>query len=158
MIMFLFLFALWLVLNGRITLEICLFGLVIAGGVYAFCVKALGYHPRHERVYLRRAWLLVVYVFALIWEIFKANLSVMRIILTPQPEYEAAIVRLKVPLKNAFSRVLLANSITLTPGTVTVAERDGTFLVLCLEKEGGLAIPEWRLTRMLERWEGETWN
>ena len=38
MIMCVFLFALWLLLNGRVTVEICLFGVVIAGAVYAFCV------------------------------------------------------------------------------------------------------------------------
>ena len=42
MIMCVFLFALWLLLNGRVTVEICLFGVVIAGAVYAFCVYALG--------------------------------------------------------------------------------------------------------------------
>lgn len=153
MMMFTFLFALWLILNGRITLEICLFGVVIAGAVYAFCMKALGYSPRHEAMYLRRAWLYVVFVAKLVWEILKANIDVMKIILTPHPKYNAAIVRIHVPLKRQFSRVLLANSITLTPGTVTVAERDGDFLVLCLEKDSGLTIPDWTLTKLLKRME-----
>ena len=158
MLMFTFLFALWLILNGRITLEVCLFGIVIAGAVYLFCVKALGYHPSHEKVYLRRAGLYLLFVLRLIWEILKANIDVMKIILTPRPVYHAAIVRIHVPLREQFSRVLLSNSITLTPGTVTVAERDGDFLVLCLEKDGGLAIPDWSLTRLLKRMEGEKCN
>lgn len=154
MIMFLFLFALWIILNGRFTVEICLFGVVIAGAVYAFCVKKLGYSPRHEMRYLRRIGLLAVFLVTLVWEILKANLSVMKIILTPRPVYHAAIIRIHVPLREQFSRVMLSNSITLTPGTVTVAERDGDFLVLCLEKEGGLAIPDWNITRLLKRMEG----
>ena len=42
MVMCIFLFLLWLILNGKVTLEICLFGVVITGAVYAFCVAALG--------------------------------------------------------------------------------------------------------------------
>ena len=153
MLMFTFLFALWLILNGRITLEICLFGVVIAGAVYAFCVKALGYSPRHEKIYLRRFWLYGVFVVRLVWEILKANIDVMKIILTPRPVYHAAIVRIHVPLKRQFSRLLLANSITLTPGTVTVAEKDGDFLVLCLEKDG-----DWSMTKLLKRMEADEWK
>ena len=75
MIMCVFLFALWLLLNGRVTVEICLFGVVIAGAVYAFCVYALGYHPGHERRLLKRLGGYVVYVAVLIWEIVKANID-----------------------------------------------------------------------------------
>ncbi len=45
MLMCVFLFLLWLIFNGRVTLEICLFGVVVTGLVYAFCVAVLGYHP-----------------------------------------------------------------------------------------------------------------
>ena len=76
MIMCVFLFALWLLLNGRVTVEVCLFGVVIAGAVYAFCVYALGYHPSHEKRLLKRLGGYVVYVAMLIWEIIKANLAV----------------------------------------------------------------------------------
>ena len=95
--MFTFLFALWLILNGRITLEICLFGVVIAGAVYAFCVKALGYSPRHEKIYLRRFWLYGVFVVRLVWEILKANYPVGTVI-------EAPVVG--TPSFGAFVRIL----------------------------------------------------
>ena len=42
MLMCVFLFLLWLIFNGRVTLEICLFGVVVTGLVYAFCVAVLG--------------------------------------------------------------------------------------------------------------------
>lgn len=153
MVMCVFLFALWLLLNGRVTLEICLFGVVIAGGVYAFCVYALGYHPSHERRFIRRIGSYVVYFFTLVWEIIKANLAVIRIILSPGAEYHPAIVRLKVPLKENISRVLLSNSITLTPGTVTIEQKGDDFLVLCLDKASADSIPDWNLTRMLRKME-----
>ena len=54
MVMCIFLFLLWLILNGKVTLEICLFGVVITGAVYAFCVAALGCRPQTERRFLKR--------------------------------------------------------------------------------------------------------
>lgn len=158
MIMCVFLFALWLLLNGRVTVEICLFGVVIAGAVYAFCVYALGYHPSHEKRLLKRLGGYVVYAAVLIWEIIKANLAVIRIILAPNPTYHPAIVRMKIPFEKEISRVLLSNSITLTPGTVTIEQYGDEFLVLCLDKPNADSIPDWNLTRMLHKMEGEEWN
>ena len=68
MIMFLFLLGLWILLNGRITLEVVLFGVAIAALVYLFCVKVLGYHPRQERRLLKRLGMYIVYTVVLVWE------------------------------------------------------------------------------------------
>ena len=152
MIMCIFLFLLWIIFNGRITIEICLFGAVIAAAVYAFCVYALGYHPAHEKKILSRLGLYAVYAVTLVGEIVKANLAVMKVILT-KAEYHPAIVRIKVPLEENFSRVLLSNSITLTPGTVTVEQSGEEYLVLCLDKESAYDIPGWNLVRLLKKME-----
>lgn len=158
MVMLCFLFSLWLLLNGRITLEICLIGVVLVGAVYAFCIHALDYRPHFERRLLRKAALYVTYTFVLIWEILKANFGVMRIILTPKPDYHPAIVRVHVPLCKEISRVFLSNSITLTPGTVTVEEKDGSFLVLCLDKSNADTIADWNLVHILKKLEDTPWN
>lgn len=152
MVMCIFLFLLWVVLNGRVTVEICLIGLVLTAAVYAFCVYALGYHPRHEKKIIKRLAMYVVYFFMLVWEIFKANFAVLRTILVPPHRYDPAIVRLRVPLKENISRVFLSNSITLTPGTVTVAqEGEDEYLVLCLNKDDAQSIPEWSLVKYLRK-------
>lgn len=72
----------------------------------------------------------------------------------PKAAYRPAVVRLQVPLEEASSRVLLSNSITLTPGTVTIRQQEEEFLVLCLDKDGGEAIPDWNLVRILKKLEG----
>ena len=51
-----------------------------------------------------------------------------------------------------------SNSITLTPGTVTIEQSGDVFLVLCLDKPSADSIPDWNLTRMLQKMEGEEWN
>lgn len=153
MIMCVFLFALWLILNGRVTVEICIFGVVITALVYGFCVYALGYHPRHEKGVLKKLGLYVWYGIVLVGEILKANLSVMKVILIPPHKYHAAIVKMKVPFKKNISRVLLSNSITLTPGTVTVEQSGEDFTVLCLDKSAAADIPEWNLVKLLNKLE-----
>ena len=151
MVMCIFLFLLWLVLNGRVTVEICLIGVVLTAAVYAFCVYALGYHPRHERRIIRRLAREVVSFVMLVWEIFKANFAVLRTILIPPHRYDPAIVRLRVPLKENISRVILSNSITLTPGTVTVSQEGDEYVVLCLHKDDAQGIPDWSLVQYLRK-------
>ena len=77
MVMCIFLFLLWLILNGKVTLEICLFGVVITGAVYAFCVAALGCRPQTERRFLKRLGGYVVYGAILVREIIRANLELL---------------------------------------------------------------------------------
>ena len=81
-----------------------------------------------------------------------------RIILVPSHRYHPAIVRLRIPFAKNISRVLLSNSITLTPGTVTIEQYGDEFLVLCLDKPNADSIPDWKLTRMLRKMEGKEWN
>lgn len=97
----------------------------------------LGYHPRNERRVLGRLGRYLQYGATLVWEIVKANVQTMKVILSPKAAYRPAVVRLQVPLEEASSRVLLSNSITLTPGTVTIRQQEEEFLVLCLDKDGG---------------------
>lgn len=66
-----------------VTLEICLFGVVVTGLVYAFCVAVLGYHPRNERRVLGRLGWYLQYGATLVWEIVKANVQTMKVILSP---------------------------------------------------------------------------
>ncbi|MFR0787660.1 MAG: hypothetical protein ACLSHM_05415 [Vescimonas sp.] len=42
----------------------------------------------------------------------------------------------------------------MTPGTVTIRQHEEEFLVLCLDKDGGEAIPDWNLVRILKKLEG----
>ena len=74
------------------------------------------------------------YTVVLVWEIMKANVDVIRIILSPKMEIEPAVVTFKTDLKSEASLVTLANSITLTPGTFTAGLDDGDFVVVALDK------------------------
>lgn len=63
---------------------------------------------------------LLIYLVWLIWQIFKANLSVVARVLGPRSAIDPAIVRVRTNARTDLGKALFANAITLTPGTVTV--------------------------------------
>lgn len=133
--MFVLFFLIWVIFNGQLTAEIAAFGVVIAGVMYLFICKFLCYSPKYDLFFLKKFPLLIQYVFTLVIEIIKANLAVFRLIYTAEYELEPAIVHFQTDLRSTFARVLLANSITLTPGTITVSLQDDHYMVHCLDKE-----------------------
>lgn len=133
--MFILFFIIWVIFNGRLTVEIAAFGVIIAGMMYLFLCRFFNYSPRRDLFLLKKAPLLIRYLFTLVAEIIKANLAVFRLIYTAEYELEPAVVHFRTDLRTTFARVLLANSITLTPGTITVSLRDNEYTVHCLDKE-----------------------
>jgi len=131
--MFICFFALWVVLNGRWTTEIGVFGLVFAALAYAFTWKYMGYSPKVDFALFMRIPSAVRYGVNLIVEIIKANLTVCKMILRPDFTPEPQLVQFDVDLKKNRHLVALANSITLTPGTITVDLHDHHFLVHALD-------------------------
>ena len=131
--MFICFFALWVVLNGKWTTEIGVFGLVFATLAYAFTWKYMGYSPKVDIALVRRVPSAVRYGVNLIVEIVKANLVVCRMILKPDFSPEPQLVQFDVDLKKNRHLVTLANSITLTPGTITVDLHDNHFTVHALD-------------------------
>lgn len=132
--MYFIFFLIWIIFNGQFTLEIVAFGLVIAGGMYWFICKFLGYHPKTDLKMGKRLFQILHYVVVLIKEIIKANFAVIKMITSSRYEIEPAVVRFKTDLKSTPARILLANSITLTPGTITVLLENDEYVVHCLDK------------------------
>ena len=86
--MFILYFAMWVVLNGRWTTEIGIFGLVFAAAAYAFTWKYMGFGPKLDLALVRRAPSAISYGITLLVEIIKANLVVVRMILNGEKEPE----------------------------------------------------------------------
>jgi len=68
----------------------------------------------------------------LLWEILKSNLHVARVILDPRLPIQPSLIRVESTQRSDLGRVVFANSITLTPGTLTLDLRDGVILVHAL--------------------------
>jgi multicomponent Na+:H+ antiporter subunit E len=68
----------------------------------------------------QRYFWFMVYLFVFIWECIKANIDVAYRVLHPAMPIRPGIVRVKTTLKSDIAKMLLANSITMTPGTISV--------------------------------------
>lgn len=86
-------------------------------------------HPNH--LFLG----LVVYIPWLLWEIFKANIDIARRIVQPDLPIAPCVIRVKASQKTHLGQVIYANSITLTPGTVSVEVTEGEITVHALTRE-----------------------
>lgn len=133
--MYIVFFLLWIVLNGRLTIEIAVFGAVISAVMYIFICRFDGFSPRADRAFVKRAAVMLRYFVHMIGEIFIANLNVIRLVLSPKYEPEPCLVRFKTDLQTEAAQVLLADSVTITPGTITASLDDGTFIVHCLDSD-----------------------
>ena len=86
--MYLLFLAAWIIFNGNITLEIFIFGVVIAAVMLAFMCNFMDYSLKKElNVYKKSIWFLA-YVALLIREIVKANLAIIPRILTIEEEMD----------------------------------------------------------------------
>jgi len=131
--MFILYFALWVILNGRWTTEIGAFGVAFAAIAYLFSCKFMGYSMSLDFMLLRRAPHAARYAVMLLCEIIKANLTVMKMILDRNFEPQPHLVQFDANLRKSRHRVALANSITLTPGTITVSLDENHYVVHCLD-------------------------
>ncbi|MBE5801999.1 MAG: sodium:proton antiporter [Clostridiales bacterium] len=131
--MLLILFALWVLFNGRLTLEVALIGLVLSAVLCWFSYRFLGYSFRAEKKALRLIPAIAGYVWLLICEIVKSNLCLLRIIYLRKETLKPQLVTFRTPLKSNMARIVLSNSITLTPGTITCTLEEDTLTVHCLD-------------------------
>ena len=81
----------------------------------------------------------------------KANVAIIRIVLSPHMEITPCLVPVKTDLKSAGARAALANAITLTPGTITVDVKDDVLWVHALTAEMAEGLKDWHVARQLAR-------
>jgi multicomponent Na+:H+ antiporter subunit E len=99
---------------------------------------------------------LFIYVFWLIKEIVLAALQVARYVLDPKMPIDPSFLEFHAELPNAGSQVVLANSITLTPGTLTVDITEGVFLVHSLSDTSSTSLVEGTMPQNVAKlFEGE---
>lgn len=152
--MLLLFFLAWIIFNGRITMEIIIFGIIISFLMFSFICKFMDYSPQKEKIFYTKSLAFCGYLFLLIKEIIKANLAVCRLILTRKEIVEPVIVKVPTNLKTETARVILANSITLTPGTITVSLTEKELIVHCLDKSLAEGMEDSVFVKMLEKMEG----
>ena len=156
--MLLLFFLVWIIFNGAITTEILIFGVVVAFLMFGFVCKFMDYSLRKEVLLIKRSGYFVLYLINLLIEIIKANVSVCHFVLYGTEQIEPVMVSFHTTLKSRLARVILANSITLTPGTITVSLHGDEVIVHCLDRSLAEGMEDSSFVKMLEHMEriGET--
>ena len=117
--LFILAFLFWLLLTFKLSA-----GNLVAGAVAALITSLLfsKYFFKNvgKFIQLQRYFWLVVYLFIFTWECIKANFDVAFRVLHPAMPIKPGIVKVKMDLKSDFAKTMLANSITMTPGTISV--------------------------------------
>jgi len=133
-IYFVLAFVIWILLtwpfvDGKIDLQ------VVIAGLIASIIVALLFHemlPKEHHVFISpvRIFWLLVYIPVFFYYVMMANLDVVYRALHPKMPIKPGIVKIKTTLKTESGITALANSITLTPGTLTVDLTDDGFLYI----------------------------
>ncbi|MEH6627651.1 MAG: Na+/H+ antiporter subunit E [Motiliproteus sp.] len=93
----------------------------------------------------------LTYAVWLLWQVIKANIDVARRIWDPELPIYPTCRRLDTELKSVLETTIYANSITLTPGTLTVDVKEDHFVVHSLSEEGLLELLKGNMERRIRR-------
>ncbi len=122
-------FVIWLLLTWTLDIQVVLVGIIASAGVAILFHEIL---PQEHYVFtspVRLFWLLV-YLPVFFYYLIKANFDVVYRVIHPDMPINPGIVKIKTDLKTPSGITALANSITLTPGTMTVDLTDDGILYI----------------------------
>ena len=151
---FLAMFTFWVVLSGMFDAFHLTLGVICCLLVAHFSHDLLFYSDENQSL-MRGLLGLITYLPWLFYQIIIANLQVAYVVLHPRmfELIDPHVIRFKTKLKRPISKVTFAQSITLTPGTITVSIHDDEFSVYALTRSASNALPgemEARVARALE--------
>ncbi len=130
------LFCFWLLITGQLvsiiegepSVQVLIYGVVLSIGVAVFSARFF-IHESPFYLYNPVKWVMMLFYVICVFliELIKANLDVAFRALNPALPVNPGIVKVPVDLKSEYGQSMLANSITLTPGTITmdIAEEKG---------------------------------
>ena len=149
---FLLLFGFWLLMSGKFDLFHLALG-IISSVIVTWMSSDLLFINRTRKGRLAEAGRFILYTPWLVKEILLSTLHVTWLALHPSMKEKIAprIVTFKTTLKSDVARVALANSITLTPGTITIRMEDDVFTVHALSDKVASGLPgemEERISRI----------
>jgi multicomponent Na+:H+ antiporter subunit E len=144
--------ALWLLLSGHYDLWFLTLGTASVALTFfiASRMHVVDQEGAPHTLIVRAA----IYLPWLMWEVIKSNVDVARRILTPSLPIAPRTFTIRASQTTAVGRVLYANSITLTPGTVTIDVRNRDFEIHALTSESEEELRAGRMDRRVTQVEG----
>jgi multicomponent Na+:H+ antiporter subunit E len=147
-------FATWLLLSGHFSSPLLLSFGVLSSLVVAFIAwRTERVDPETPTLRLNLHPHILLYWPWLLWQIIKSNLDVAKIILDPKLPISPTMIRIKAPQRTDLARVIYANSVTLTPGTVTTYLKGHVMEVHALTREAADAVLEGEMSRRVSQLE-----
>lgn len=148
--------AMWLIFSERLTADTIIAGLIVVALVTFFLYRLGMWNPAREKLFLTRIIPFIGFLFRLVFEVCKANVHMIGVVLSDNPDARISprLVAHRTKLRTAKGRVALANSITLTPGTVTVDVGDDCVYVHAIDAYAYDGLTHSVLEKRLERMEG----
>ena len=146
------LFVFWLALSGHYTLVLITVGAVVAVAVAASAVRMQVADEEGHPIHL--AGRALTYVPWLAWEIAKAAWSVTKVIVHPRLPISPTMTVVRASQRSKVGIATYANSITLTPGTITVGVRGDELTVHALVREGAADLEAGGMDRRVAQFDG----
>ena len=115
-------------------MEIGIIGLVLTALIGLLMRVLFGYTLKRDLRILKKAPLFLLYLLVLIREIIKASAGMIPMIFRNRENVDPVLITFHPELKTRLGRFVLANSITLTPGTITVEADEEHFTVHCINR------------------------
>ena len=139
---FLLLFGFWLLMSGKLDLFHLVLG-IISSVIVTWMSSDLLFIDRTRKGRIAEVGRFILYIPWIVKEILLSTLHVAKLALHPAMKEKIAprIVTFKTSLKTDVARVTLANSITLTPGTITIRIEDDVFTVHALSDKVASGLP-----------------
>ena len=125
------LFIIWMIANASLAVDTVVAGIIISAlialafATFSGVYSVIRWSPRVFYYYLQ-------YLGVFFIELVKANITVMRLVFSPRIDIRPGIVEIKTDIKSPIGRLALANTITLTPGTLVVDIKDDSLFVHCI--------------------------
>ena len=141
-------FGLWLLLSGYFDVPLLLtFGALSCTLSMFIAWRVEKLDPEEQRLHPKIGPQIILYWPWLLWQIVLANLDVAKRILNPQLPISPTMITLKPTQRSEMGQVIYANSITLTPGTVTTSLSEGVLEVHALTREAAESLLEGDMDR-----------
>lgn len=144
----------WIVLSERLNLETLLLGLVICLGISYINRDNNTQVTKGACSYAKKIYYYFLYALVLMKEIVISNIQVAMIVLSKDMDISPRIFEYKTKLSKDEYRTIFANSITLTPGTITVSLDENKITVHCIKDEYVRSVMNSKLEKILLKIEG----
>lgn len=153
-VLFIALLMFWLLLSSDYDAQHIITGIVLSAFLTWFW-RDLS-HLLPSRSLVKNLPDLILFGLTMLWEIILANIAVATSVLSSRSRLDSGFVSFRPDLETSWGRILLANSITITPGTLTIDVNPdtGVFMVHGLTKGMREGLADGRLVRRIQRLEG----